>query len=45
MYVLDSTFKNYESKYVLSKDSIININNKILKKNRKNNEVLKIVYE
>ena len=45
MYVLDSTFKNYESKYVLSKDSIININNEILKKNRKNNEVLKIVYE
>ena len=43
MNVTDSIFKNYESRYVLSKDSIIIINNKTLNKNRKNNDILNIV--
>ena len=44
MSVIDSIFKNYESEYILSKGSVIIMNNKKLSKNKKNKDILDIVY-
>ena len=45
MEVKNSIFKNFNNKYILSKKSFIFIDGKKLNKNKKNKDILKIIYQ
>ena len=45
MSVFNVTLKNYKSKFILSELASLKIDNKIIKKNYHNKDILKIIYE
>ena len=45
MSITNAILKNYKSKFMLSKFSSLEIDNKIINKNYPNADILKIVYE